>query len=161
VFKGTPQKNSAMMFVNWFLSREGQISQFSANFAPPIHKDLQRKEFLSYPDQIIGKKIAFREPDSLEQDLNNLVKFWDPLWFAGRGVKLAIVDTTIDAMKRGGRSVSFKVGDKTHTAKISGSRTKIVVNGVDSTRKSLKKGMSCRITYPGDKEEANKIDCKK
>ncbi|MDH3242485.1 MAG: extracellular solute-binding protein, partial [Alphaproteobacteria bacterium] len=49
IFKGTKKKNSAMMFVNWFLSREGQISQYAANYAPPIHKDLQRKEFLSSP----------------------------------------------------------------------------------------------------------------
>jgi ABC-type Fe3+ transport system substrate-binding protein len=161
VFKGTPRKNSAMIFVNWFLSREGQISQYAANFAPPVHKDLQRKEFLSFPDQIIGKKIAFRDPESLEEDLNNLVKFWDPLWFAGRGMKLSTVDTTISAVKRGGRRISFKVGDKTHTVKVSGSRTKIVVGGVDSTRKGMKKGMSCQITYPGNKEEAKKIDCKK
>jgi ABC-type Fe3+ transport system substrate-binding protein len=161
VFKGTPRKNSAMMFVNWFLSREGQISQYAANFAPPVHKDLQRKEFLSFPDQIVGKKIAFRDPESLEADLNNLVKFWDPLWFAGRGLKLSTVSTKISAVKRGGRRISFKVGGKTHTVKVSGSRTKVVVGGIDSTRRGVKKGMSCQITYPGNKEEAKKIDCKK
>ncbi|MDX1483258.1 MAG: extracellular solute-binding protein [Alphaproteobacteria bacterium] len=160
VMKGTKKKNSALMFVNWFLSREGQISQYAANFAPPVHKDLQRKEFLSFPEQIVGKKIAFRDPESLEQDLNNLVKFWDPLWFAGRGLKLSTVSTTIAAVKRGGRRLSFKVGGETHTVKVSGSRTKITVAGVDATRRAVKKGMSCDITYPGNKEEAKKIDCK-
>ncbi len=159
IVKGTKKKNSAMMFLNWFLSREGQISQYGANFAPPVHKDLQRKEFLSYPEQIVGKKIAFREPDSLEKDLKDLVKFWDPLWFAGRGLKLATVTTKIEAVKRGGRRLSFKVGGKTHTVKVSGSRTKISVAGVDSTRKGVKKGMTCEITYPGNKEEAKKIAC--
>ena len=159
VVKGTKKKNSSMMFVNWFLSREGQISQYAANFAPPVHKDLQRKEFLSFPDQIIGKKIAFREPDALERDLAKLVKFWDPLWFAGRGLKLTTVKTTISQVKRGGRRLSFKVGGKTHTVKISGSRTKITVKGIDSTRKGVKKGMACEITYPGNKEEAKKVAC--
>lgn len=159
IVKGTTKKNSAMMFVNWFLSREGQIAQYAANFAPPVHKDLQRKEFLSFPDQIIGKKIAFREPDALENDLNKLMKFWDPLWFAGRGLKLTTVKSKITKVKRGGRRLSFKVGGKTHTVKISGSRTKITVNGVDSTRKGVKKGMTCEITYPGNKEEAKKVAC--
>ena len=160
VIKGTKKKNSAMMFVNWFLSREGQIAQYAANFAPPVHKDLQRKEFLSFPDQIVGKKIAFRDPAALERDLNNLVKFWDPLWFAGRGLKLSTVSAKISAVKRGGRRISFKVGGKTHTVKVSGSRTKVSVAGVDSTRRGVKKGMTCEITYPGNKEEAKKIACK-
>jgi iron(III) transport system substrate-binding protein len=159
IVKGTKKKNSAMMFINWFLSREGQISQFAANFAPPVHKDLQRKEFLSYPDQIVGKKIAFREPDSLETDLNDLVKFWDPLWFAGRGLKLATVTAKIEAVKRGGQQISFTVGGKTHTVKVSGSRTKVTVAGIDSKVKRVKKGMTCEITYPGNKEEAKKVAC--
>lgn len=160
IVKGTKKINSARMFINWFLSREGQISQYAANFAPPVHKDLQRKEFLSFPEQIVGKEIAFREPDSLERDLNDLVKFWDELWLAGRGLKLATVTSQIEAVKRGGRRLSFKVGAKTHTVKVSGSRTKITVKGVDSTRKGVKKGMTCEITYPGNKEEARKIACK-
>jgi ABC-type Fe3+ transport system substrate-binding protein len=159
IIKGTKKKNSAQMFVNWFLSREGQISQYAANFAPPVHKDLQRKEFLSFPGEIIGKEIAFRDPVSLEADLPKLVKFWDPLWFSGRGLKLSTVKAKISKIKRGGRRVSFKVGDKTHTVKVSGSRTKISVKGVDGTRRSVKKGMTCEITYPGNKEEAKKIAC--
>lgn len=160
IVKGSKKVNAARMFINWFLSREGQISQYAANFAPPVHKDLQRKEFLAFPDEIVGKKIAFREPDFLDRDLKQLVKFWDPLWFAGRGLKLATVTARIEAVKRGGRRVSFKVGSKTHTVKVSGSRTKITVAGVDATRKGVKKGMTCEITYPGNKEEAKKIACK-
>ncbi len=159
IVKGTKKINSALMFVNWFLSREGQISQYAANFAPPVHKDLQRKEFLSFPDEIVGKEIAFRHPEALERDLTKLVKFWDPLWFSGRGLKLSTVSAKITKVKRGGRRVSFKVGGKTHTVKVSGSRTKITVKGVDSTRRGVKKGMTCKITYPGNKEEAKKIAC--
>ncbi len=160
IVKGTKKKNSALMFVNWFMSREGQISQFAANLAPPVHKDLQTKQFLSFPDQIIGKKIAFRDPEALERDLTKLVKFWDPLWFSGRGLKLSMVTAKITKVKRGGRRVSFKVAGKTHTVKVSGSRTKIVVKGVDSSRSRVKAGMTCEITYPGNKEEAKNIDCK-
>lgn len=159
IVKGTDRINSAKMFVNWFLSREGQISQYAANFAPPVHKDLQRKEFLSFPEQIIGKKIAFRDPESLEKDLPKLMKFWDPLWLAGRGITLKTVKVKI-GVKRGGRRVTFKVGDATHTVKVSGSRTKIQVGGVDATRSKLRKGMICEVTYPGkNREEAKKIAC--
>jgi hypothetical protein len=87
------------------------------------------------------------------------VKFWDPLWFSGRGLKLSTVSAKISKVKRGGRRISFKVDGKTHTVKVSGSRTKITIKGVDSTRRGVKKGMTCEIIYPGNKEEAKKIAC--
>jgi iron(III) transport system substrate-binding protein len=46
VMKGG-HKNAAFMFIDWFLSKEGQIAQYAADYAPPIHKDLQRREFLT------------------------------------------------------------------------------------------------------------------
>lgn len=85
ILKGAPNMNSAKIFINWFLSKEGQISQYAANFAPPVHKDLQTKEFLPFPEEIIGKKTSFREP-SIELEIQpKLLKFWNELWLAGGG----------------------------------------------------------------------------
>jgi iron(III) transport system substrate-binding protein len=159
VMKG-PRRNAAMTFVNWFMSKEGQIAQFAANNAPPVHKDLQTREFLSFPDEILGKKIAFRAPDSMEYDLKKLVRFWDPMWFSGRGLKLQFVKAKLDKVARKGRSVTFKVNGKAVKTKVSGRRTAIQINGVDAMRAELKKGMTCEIGYPGAGEEATKLDCK-
>ncbi|MGY9006183.1 MAG: ABC transporter substrate-binding protein [Alphaproteobacteria bacterium] len=160
VMRGSKHKNSALMFINWFLSKEGQISQFASNLAPPVHRDLQTKEFLTFPDQIIGKKIAFRDPEVLESDLPKLLRIWDPLWFSGRGMKLVTVASTITKLKRGARRVVFTVKGKSHTVKVSGSRTEVSVKGKEAGRKQLKVGMKCEFTYPGDKEEAKRINCK-
>jgi hypothetical protein len=45
-------------------------------------------------------------------------------------------------------------------AKVSGSRTKVTVNGKKAKRKAIKVGMTCTFTYPGPGSEAKKVDCK-
>ena len=42
---------------------------------------------------------------------------------------------------------------------ISGSRTKITVNGKKAKRKAVKAGMRCTFNYPGPGEEAKNVDC--
>ena len=46
------------------------------------------------------------------------------------------------------------------TAKVSGSRTKVTLDGKKAKRKKIKAGMTCTFTYPGPGMEAKKIDCK-
>ncbi len=153
-------QNSALLFVNWFMSKEGQISQYAANNAPPVHKDLRRREFLAFPDEILGKKIAFRDPEAMETDLKKLMRFWDPMWFSGRGLKLEYVTAKLDKIERKGRRVVFTHKGKKVKVKVSGSRTGIQINDVDGTRGELKAGMVCEIGFPGAGEEATKLDCK-
>lgn len=43
ILRGNPHPNASKLFANWFLSKEGQLSQYYANRAPPVHKDLQLK----------------------------------------------------------------------------------------------------------------------
>jgi hypothetical protein len=153
-------ENAALLFVNWFASKEGQIAQFAANNAPPVHKDLRRREFLAFPDEILGKKIAFRDPEAMETDLKKLMRFWDPMWLSGRGLKLEYVTAKIDKVERKGRRVVFTHKGKKVKVKVSGSRTGIQINDVDGTRRELKAGMLCEIGFPGAGEEATKLDCK-
>lgn len=85
ILKGAPNINAAKIFTNWFLSKEGQIAQYAATFAPPVHKDLQREEFLPFADQIQGKKISFREPKTELEIQPELLRFWNDLWLKGGG----------------------------------------------------------------------------
>jgi iron(III) transport system substrate-binding protein len=79
ILKGNPNIHAARLFANWLLSKEGQIAQFHADGATPIHKDLQTKEFLKFPDEIAGKPLAFRDPE-LEDQNDALLALWNPLW---------------------------------------------------------------------------------
>lgn len=150
--------NASKMFVNWFMSREGQVSQFAADQAPPVHKDLQTREFLAFPDEILGRPVAYLEPETLENDLEKLVSFWDPLWYSGMGLKLQVVHTTIDEVGKG--TVKFKVKDAPQTARVSDERAHILVDGQSAETTELKAGMACEITYAGNNQDATRLDCK-
>ncbi len=85
ILKGAPNINAARLFINWFLSKEGQIAQYLSDFAPPVHKDLRRKEFLPFADQILGKQAGFRDP-AIELEVQpKLLEFWDDLWLRSGG----------------------------------------------------------------------------
>ena len=83
MIKNNPHLFASKLWVNWFLSKEGQLAQYASDLAPPVHKDLQTKEFLPFPDEIKGRKIAFRDPIQLETELPKLFEFWNPLWERG------------------------------------------------------------------------------
>lgn len=85
ILKGTPNINAARLFVNWVQSKEGQIAQYLADFAPPVHKELQRKEFLPFADQILGKQAAMRDPGIELEIQPKLLEVWDDLWLRGGG----------------------------------------------------------------------------
>lgn len=80
IVKGNPHPYASKLWANWFLSKEGQIAQYHANHAPPVHKDLQTPDFLSFAEEIVGKKVAFRDPVQLEESLPEVFKVWNPLW---------------------------------------------------------------------------------
>ena len=80
ILKDNPHHFASLLWVSWFLSKEGQIAQYQAIRAPPVHRALQVKEFLSFPEQIVGRKIAFREPGQLERELPKIFAAWNPWW---------------------------------------------------------------------------------
>jgi iron(III) transport system substrate-binding protein len=85
ILKGAPDTNAARIFVNWFLSKEGQISQYAADYAPPVHKELQRREFVPFADEILHKKHAFRDPRIEVEIQPKLLAYWDDLWLKSGG----------------------------------------------------------------------------
>ncbi|MDH3240817.1 MAG: extracellular solute-binding protein [Alphaproteobacteria bacterium] len=87
ILKGNPHTNAAKLYLNWLLSMEGQLFQYRHTGAPPIHKALQRKEFVPFPEETLGKTLAFRDPKLLGEELTALFKVWKPYWESGEGPK--------------------------------------------------------------------------
>ncbi|MGE3246796.1 MAG: hypothetical protein AB7F96_20085 [Beijerinckiaceae bacterium] len=64
----------------------------------------------------------------------------------------------ITAIGGGGRSITFNGGGKKKKARVSGRNTVIMVAGKEASRKALKEGLDCTLTYQGS--AAKRIDCK-
>ncbi|MFM2130441.1 MAG: hypothetical protein RL477_1987, partial [Pseudomonadota bacterium] len=84
ILRGAPNRNAGKVFLNWLLSKEGQISQFHYDGAPPIHKDLQLPRFIPFPEEILGKPVSFRSPELLAEGMPKLLKIWQPYWGGSR-----------------------------------------------------------------------------
>jgi iron(III) transport system substrate-binding protein len=79
-----PHKNAARLFINWMVSREGQIMQYATSFAVPVHKDLQLPQFVPFADTIVGKKANVRDDALLVSDTNKKMDaLWDKYWGGG------------------------------------------------------------------------------
>ena len=84
ILRGNPHPNASLVFVNWVLSKEGQLANnWSDNFIPS-HKGLQSKTFLPYPDDVIGKPIAPLSPHVLEL-MPKIIKVWHAYWVKSGG----------------------------------------------------------------------------
>jgi tripartite-type tricarboxylate transporter receptor subunit TctC len=75
-------------------------------------------------------------------------------------VELAKHTGKVTASKKGGRQIVIDYKGKNVMAKVSGSRTKVTVDGKEAKRSAVKVGMTCTFTYPAPGEEAKNIDCK-
>ncbi len=96
------------------------------------------------PDQIYKRVLGFRNPVQGEQEYVAPVR---------------TVSTELKDLVDEGRAIAFTADKDQHTAKISGSRTKITVAGKEAKREALKAGMKCEVTYTGDDSEASLIAC--
>lgn len=86
----SPRKNAARLFINWVLSREGQILQYAKTFAVPVNKGLQSPDFLPFADTIIGKPSVVRDESVLESDLQQrMQEAWTGYWTGASETKAA------------------------------------------------------------------------
>jgi ABC-type Fe3+ transport system substrate-binding protein len=81
IINGNPHVNASKLFVNWLISKEGQIAQYAADANPPAHKDLQTRDFVELADEIVGKKVAFGK----EENIPWLLSTWYPMWTKSGG----------------------------------------------------------------------------
>lgn len=90
VLKGSPAPNRSLIFLNWFLSKEGQIAQYATDYSLPVHKDLEKDpRFLPYPDEVIGKQMAIRDEVKMQTDYDKMMAVYVPLWTGGGGAPRA------------------------------------------------------------------------
>ncbi len=77
----SPRKNAARLFINWLLSREGQLIQYAETSAVPVHKALQQPRFLPFPDTMLGKPVQVRDDALLGAEMHlKMVKSWERYW---------------------------------------------------------------------------------
>jgi len=82
IMAGNPHMNAAKLFANWLLSKEGQIAAYRADSSIPSHKDLLRREFLPYPDEILGHKIVVETP-AAQANFAKVQAEFQRYWMAG------------------------------------------------------------------------------
>jgi ABC-type Fe3+ transport system substrate-binding protein len=78
VLRGSPAEDAAKVFVNWAISKEGQILSFAVSGQAPTHKELQRKEFAYFPEEFEGKAQAFST--AMEDEQEKVQKLWIDTW---------------------------------------------------------------------------------
>lgn len=82
----SPRKNASLLFVNWILSREGQMMQYYDSYVVPVHKDLQIPPFVSDFVNVAGKKMNVRDESLLGSDMQQkLSDVWNGYWAGGVG----------------------------------------------------------------------------
>lgn len=107
--------------------------------------------------QDIVSKMAAASKETLAK-MEKVTQFTGPT----EVVKVSLPKHTgkITRTVKGGRSLYIMHGGKEVMAKVSGSRTKITVDGKAAKRGNVKVGMTCTFTYPGPGKEATNVDCK-
>ena len=85
----SPHANAARLFINWMVSREGQLQQYAVTYEVPVHKALQLPQFVPFADTIAGKNRSVRDDALLLSDLNKkMSEQWDRYWNASATKKM-------------------------------------------------------------------------
>jgi iron(III) transport system substrate-binding protein len=85
----SPHANAARLFINWMVSREGQLQQYAVTYEVPVHKALQLPQFVPFADTIAGKNKSVRDDALLLSDLNKkMTEQWDRYWNASSTKKI-------------------------------------------------------------------------
>lgn len=77
----SPRKNAARIFVNWLMSREGQIMQYVETSAIPVHKAMQTAQFVPFVETVTGKPFLVRDDALLGSEASKkMVETWAAHW---------------------------------------------------------------------------------
>jgi len=161
VLKASPSVNQGLLFINWFISREGQLAQFAVAHYDPLYADMRDAGLESMPKMMVGKKVFFHTAVEEEKYGPEVNALWSAYWYGQQGLKMETVKVRLDEVKEGGRAVVFKNKGASHTARVSSGDTVVKVGGKISAREGMKAGMTCDVTYPGDRQTAIQIACAK
>jgi tripartite-type tricarboxylate transporter receptor subunit TctC len=124
------------------LLKEAKRAKRGVAWTDPAVMTKINNQILGASDAVIAAfKAGSKKP---EKDLSKLLKH------------MGVVTKT----ERGGRRIFIDYKGKEVMAKVSGSRTKITLNGKKVKRKAVKVGMNCQFTYPKPGDEATMVNCK-
>ncbi|HEX9837495.1 MAG TPA: extracellular solute-binding protein [Alphaproteobacteria bacterium] len=85
IMKGSPNANAARVFVNWALSKEGQLAAYHYAEYSPAHTALAgQRALMAFPDEVIGRKLAFRT-QAVTRETPRITQAWNKMWVAGGG----------------------------------------------------------------------------
>jgi hypothetical protein len=105
-----------------------------------------------------GKEVtqAFRDALNVSPRVKQLIIE------ANAPVKVTILNHTgkVTKSERGGRKITLMYKGKPVSAKVSGSRSKVTINGKKGNRKNVKPGMTCTFVYLRPGAEAKEVNCK-
>lgn len=137
-------------------------SAFAGTARDPLFmKDMrnQGREILPVSGEQIQKMLSDigSQPKALLAKVDNFITYKGPREVAK--VNMAVHKGKVTNVGKGGRDLKILHQGQSVEAKISGSRTKVTVNGAPVKRDAIKPGMTCEITYPGPGEEATTIKC--
>jgi len=136
------------------------LLQFSDGFNPERGTDIARMvDITAYPrkeltDYIERMKVRHGLPAQplTDEEVAQLAK--------EKGLdKMPSIAAKLADVSGGGRAVVFMVNGEEQSAEISSGRTAITISGQKADRAALKPGMTCDISYPGNKQEAAAIAC--
>jgi len=80
LLRGSPAVANAKIFLNWFLSKEGQLAMHAVVGEVPVHKDFQTAQFVPYPDQVFDKSKKIVVDDLNMKTLDEIQKLWTLGW---------------------------------------------------------------------------------
>jgi ABC-type Fe3+ transport system substrate-binding protein len=75
-----PNPHAAKIYLNWILSKEGQIARQIDTTGTPVHSQLQRKDFFPFAERILGRQKVFTTISDEERLMPELTEFWNDLW---------------------------------------------------------------------------------
>lgn len=135
---------------------------FSATSKDPAFiKDMEKqgRELQAVSGEEIQKMLeeVSRQPKALLAKVDSFITYKGAKETAK--VQMAVHKGKVTGVGKGGRDIKLMHQGKTVEAKISGSRTEVIVNGSKAKRDAIKSGMTCEVTYPGPGEEAKAVNC--
>jgi iron(III) transport system substrate-binding protein len=165
VLDKAPHPNAAKLFVNWFLSKEGQTMVHMAKPArryTSLREDVPPGNTQKIHRRVKGMEYNFRDFDPHFRANDKKSRAFIIANYSGPKRKdvIAVHSGKVVETQRAGRRVTIDYKGEKVAARLSSSQTKVTIKGKKAVRKDVKVGMTCTFTYPGPGKVAKQVDCK-
>jgi iron(III) transport system substrate-binding protein len=80
ILKGASHPYAARLFLNWLLSKEGQVLQYAARNFAPVRMDLRLPELIPFSEGILGRDIAFDDFKFARAAADKIDEVWNSRW---------------------------------------------------------------------------------